>query len=146
MEKQRFTLRADVQLLLIKEKRILLLLRQNTGYQDGNYGLIAGHVEAGETITAAMSREAKEEAGLELTEKDLKFNQVMQRKSTNGYITFFFEAPNYQGPEPVNLEPEKCVELKWFDLNGLPQNIIPFVKSGIENYQKNNNYSEFIEI
>ncbi|MBI5728493.1 MAG: NUDIX domain-containing protein, partial [Candidatus Magasanikbacteria bacterium] len=45
---------------------VLLLLRENTGFCDGQLGLPAGHVDGGETLHAAMCREAKEEVGLQL--------------------------------------------------------------------------------
>ena len=52
-----------VYLLLLREGQVLLLRRHNTGYEDGNYSVIAGHVEPGERITQALVREAAEEAG-----------------------------------------------------------------------------------
>ena len=32
---------------------------------------------------------------------------------------------------PTNLEPQKCAELKWFDINNLPDNIMPSTKHTI---------------
>ena len=40
---------------------VLLALRKNTGYNDGEYELPGGHVDAGEDIINAMIREAKED-------------------------------------------------------------------------------------
>jgi len=50
-----------VHLFFLRETQILLLRRFNTGYEDGNYSVVAGHVEAGETITQAAVREGNEE-------------------------------------------------------------------------------------
>ena len=48
-KKERFKLICSSYLLLIKDNKILLGLRQNTGYMDGFYHLPAGHKEEGES-------------------------------------------------------------------------------------------------
>ena len=45
---ERFELRSAVHLLLIRGGQVLLLRRQNTGYEDGNYSVIAGHLNGRE--------------------------------------------------------------------------------------------------
>lgn len=64
MKKQRHKIVPAVFLLLIKNNKVLLLKRQNTGYADGKYSLVSGHVDKGETMQEAIIREAKEEAGI----------------------------------------------------------------------------------
>lgn len=44
--------------------------------------------------------------------------------------------------EPINTEPEKCKELVWWDIESLPENTIPYIKSCLENIQKGVYYSE----
>ncbi len=133
-------------LFLLKDNKILLLRRYNTGYEDGNYSLIAGHVEPNETFTQAMIREAKEEAGIILTNKDLEVTYIMQRNSKTNKnderIDVFFVAQNWQG-ELKNMEPNKCDDLTWFEINNLPQNIIPYIKEAIEKSLDNISFSEF---
>jgi hypothetical protein len=43
MSTERFKLRAAAYLLLIKDGKVLLLRRSNTGWRDGEYTLPAGH-------------------------------------------------------------------------------------------------------
>ena len=59
-------------LLLVRDGQILLLRRYNTGHEDGNYGVIAGHMERDERVTTALIREGPEEAGIQLAETDLQ--------------------------------------------------------------------------
>ena len=90
--KQRFKMRVAVHLFLEEDNKILLLRRYNTGYEDGNYSVVAGHVDGDETVMSAMKREALEEAGIEIQENDLKIVQVMHRKSTDESIEYFLHS------------------------------------------------------
>lgn len=137
----RFTLIPAVHLLLLKDDQILLLRRFNTGYEDGNYSVPAGHVEGGETATAAMCREAKEEAGLTIRPADLKFVHVMHRITDAERLDLFFAASTWEG-EPTNREPEKCDQLRWFPMASLPANMIPYVRQAITHVQDRMPYSE----
>ncbi len=142
MPTEKFKLLAAVHLLLFRNNSILLLRRFNTGYEDGNYSVPAGHIEDIETATQATIREALEETGIMLKPSDLKMVHVMHRKGTDIRVDFFFIATNWLG-EPMNREPNKCNELAWFSLNNLPTNIIPYVSSALQNYQAGVHYSEF---
>ena len=51
-------MKATVYLFLLDHHKLLLLKRANTEFEDGNYGLPAGHVESDETINATLIREA----------------------------------------------------------------------------------------
>ena len=77
-------------LILRREKQILLHLRKNTGYCDGQYGLVAEHVEANESATAAMMREAREEAGIELDPSALRVVHTMHRQNKSFKRRYFF--------------------------------------------------------
>lgn len=131
-----------VHLLFVKEGNILLLRRFNTGYEDGNYSLVAGHLDAGETVTQTAIREAQEEAGVNIAPEDVQVVLVIHRKSDDERIDFFVLVEAWQG-EIQNMEPDKCDDLCWFPLAELPVNMIPYVRFGIENYQKGIFYDEF---
>jgi 8-oxo-dGTP diphosphatase len=131
-----------VHLFFLKDNKILLLRRFNTGYEDGNYSVVAGHVDAGETVTQAAVREAWEEAGVVLQPKDLQVVHVMNRKSNDERVDFFVKIKTWEG-EIQNKEPEKCDDLAWFSREALPANMIPYIRFAIENYQKGLLYSEF---
>lgn len=136
-----------VHAFFIKDGKILLLRRKNTGYMDGFYSVPAGHVDGEETIWKAMVREAFEEVAVKLDpDSELDPVHVMHRTKTNDEerIDYFYKIENWNG-ELENAEPEKCDHLRWFELDGLPEKIIPYVKLGIEKVKSSAVFSEFDE-
>ena len=141
MPKDRFKIIPTSHLILVKDGKILLLRRFNTGWGDGNYSVIAGHLDGNETFLQAMVREAKEEAGIELSQQDLEVAHVMHRKSNEERIDFFILAKRWKG-EPRNMEPHKCDDLNWFEMDKLPENTIPYIRQAIGCFRKGVFYSE----
>lgn len=140
---ERFTLRAAVYLLLIKDGKVLLLRRFNTAWRNGEYTLIAGHIDGGESVRTALCREAKEEVGITIEASGLQFAHVMHQHDNNdNYIDFYFVAESWKG-EPSNCEPEKCDDMQWTSLSDLPENVIPNVKQALTAYAAGEGYSEF---
>jgi len=137
---ERLKLKIAVYLILIKDNKILLSQRFNTGWQDENYSLPAGHLDPNETIVGATVRETKEEIGIEINQEDLKLVHTMHRLGI--YVDFYFTTSTWTG-ELTNLEPEKCSDLAWYPLDNLPKNIIPSVKLAIENHRNGISFSEY---
>jgi ADP-ribose pyrophosphatase YjhB (NUDIX family) len=138
----RSALIAEAHLLLVRNTHILLLRRQNTGYEDGNYSVIAGHIERNETARQGMAREVSEEAGLVINPQDLALCHVMHRKAEDERVAFFFKAERWAG-EPRNLEPHKCSDLSWFHVDSLPTNVIPYIRQAIVKTLGGEPYSEY---
>jgi ADP-ribose pyrophosphatase YjhB (NUDIX family) len=138
---ERFQLIPESHLFLVRDGRILLLRRRNTGYEDGKYSVVAGHMEDGETAREAICREAREEAGIELDPGDLAFAQVVHRADRGQRVSLFFAATRWRG-EPRNLEPHKASELGWFALDALPADMVPYVRQAIERWRKGAFYGE----
>lgn len=133
--KQRFTLVAAVHLFLVREGWVLLSRRCGTGYEDGNYSVVAGHLEGGESLHAAMIREAREETGIALAPGDLTIVGAMHRRSSDReQVDFFLVAAAWAG-EPENREPDKCDDLRWFPLDAPPENTVPYVRRALDNYR-----------
>lgn len=143
MTSERFHLRAAVYLLLIKDGKMLLQRRFNTGWMDGMYSLPAGHLDGKETVTEALIREAREETGIEVVQGDCKIVHTMHRNSKQReYIDFFVVAEKWKN-EPTITEPDKCDDLSWFSLKELPKNLLKYVRHVIECYQNGVTFSEF---
>ncbi len=137
MEKERHKVSVAVYTILKRGNQVLMMRRFNTGYQDGDYSLPAGHIEAGEFPEEAAVRETKEEVGVEAN--DLQLVTVLY--SDDNYVCFCFMTENWQG-EIKNCEEDKCDDVRWFDLDALPENITPEVKLGLENYRQKVYYSK----
>ena len=145
LKPRRFQATVAVHLFLFRGGNVLLLRRHNTGYADGKYSVIAGHLDGDEPATLAMAREAAEEAGIVVDPADLRFVHAMHRKEAGAAderIDLFFAATDWRG-EPTIGEPEKCRELRWASLNALPENVVPYVRAALDHALHNRSYAEF---
>ena len=143
-EKQKLKAIVTVGLILLKDNSVLLLRRFNTGYSDGLYGLVAGCVDENESIITAMIREAKEEAAILLKPEWLTLSCVIHAPRgdrTTDCIDFFFVTSKWENT-PINNEPHKCDDMRFFPLDALPTNIIPIVQQAINNMRKGINFSQ----
>ena len=140
---ERFKVIPDVFLMLMKDGKVLLLRRANTGYADGLYSFVAGHAEEHEPMSVAMAREALEEGGITIKPKELRHVVTMQRnQGDHERVGFFFTADSWEG-EIKNMEPDFCDDLSWFSLNELPPNMIDYIRVAIECYKNGTRYLEF---
>jgi ADP-ribose pyrophosphatase YjhB (NUDIX family) len=129
-------------LILKKEGKFLLMKRKNTGFKDGMYSLVSGHVDEGENFKDAMIREAKEEVGIEIEKEELKATNVIHRKSEGRtYVDIFFQAEKWEG-QPENMEPKKCSKISWFHKEEIPENIVDYVEYVIEDLNTGMTYEE----
>lgn len=139
--KRRAVTHVNACLVLRKEDKVLLHLRKNTGYADGFYGLISGHVEEHESATQAVIREAFEEAGIKILPKHLKFMHMCHRKTDRCNIDLFFECSKWDG-DIENKEPDKCAALEFVSLDRLPENTIEHIAEVLKSSLPDTVYSE----
>ena len=128
-------------------EEVLLLQRKNTGYQDGNYGLPAGHMDGNELATHAAVREAKEEVGVVINPSDLYLVHTTHRLDTgisSERLELYFETEKWEG-EPENMEPNKCENIAWCPVTQLPSNTIPLLRRVIRLSNDGVSYSEYSE-
>lgn len=139
---ERMSVHLTIHVLLIKENKILMMRRCNTGYMDGKYGFVSGHVEKGESLKQAMIREAYEEVGIKIKEEDLDYLCMIRRGDNDNYINFFLKADKFEGT-PTIMEEDKCDDLIWADIDKIPENTITAEKRAIHNYLNGIKFDEY---
>lgn len=134
--------RVSVNLVLKDKESVCLMRRYNTGWNDGMYALMGGHVEDGENPTTAIIREAREELGITISKEDIY--PVFTMAVNPDHIYIYFACENYIG-NVANNEPNQCDDVRFFDMANLPENIIPADKTALNIINQNNGtiYGEF---
>ena len=132
MTEERFQVRASIHILFVKDDKVLMLLRKNISH-DGQYSLVAGHLDDGESMLEAFLREAEEEVGVKLSATDLDICTVCHSyndRINKAYIQFYALCNNWPG-ELTNQEPDKCGEIRFFPIDALPKNTVPYIRDAI---------------
>lgn len=120
------------------QEYVLLMKRKNTGYNDGEYELPGGHLEANEDLFDAMIREAKEELLIDLKRDDIKLIHLLHHYNGDR-LNFIFETDG-TNLNPQIGEEDKCEKLEWFKINELPNETTDKVKQIINNLINNKQY------
>lgn len=121
---------------------ILLLRRCNATFGDGLYSLVGGKVETGETALQAIKREVLEEVALDLPESAFTFVHVMHRQGTDSEFVAIAFVASTVGLQPINNEPTKHDDVRFFSLDALPSNMVPAHEQTIRAVAAKQYYSE----
>jgi ADP-ribose pyrophosphatase YjhB (NUDIX family) len=137
----KFKVRLKVRLILYNSGNILLL--KQTKPNGGNYTLVGGTIESGESAKGALIRESYEEAGIKLRESDLQLVHVLQKVNAKDQrLVLYFKAQQYEGKLRAK-EKHKFKSVEWFSLYKLPDNLTDTVKHVLRQYRKGIQYSKF---
>lgn len=99
---------------------ILFWKRQNTSFANWLYGFPAWHIEFEETINEALIREMKEELNINIKNENIELVHILHkiRLGDRTYFDIFLKIKKYTWTI-CNNEPEKCSELKYFNINDI---------------------------
>ncbi|MCC2336687.1 NUDIX domain-containing protein [Cellulomonas wangsupingiae] len=108
---------------------VLLQRRAGTGYMDGWWSVLAGHVDPDESVHEAAVREAAEESGVVVAPDALRPLTALHRFERGGpaveqRVDVFFEVTTWSG-EPSLREPDRAAEMGWHPLHALPDDVVP---------------------
>jgi 8-oxo-dGTP diphosphatase len=105
----------DVFLVLFDGDKVLLALREGTGYRDGWWNVPSGKLEYHEDALTGIRREAHEEIGVRFADDEPGFAGVVHHRNPEGQsriaLVFAAEYDMCRHGEPVNREPHKCAEI-----------------------------------
>ena len=109
----------ELTLLFLRKEDSILLAMKKRGFGEGRWNGVGGKIEAGESITDALKREAKEEIGVVPTEfeevADITFDEFFKGKPAEMHVHVFI-ATQWKGTpgEREEMKPE------WFSSEALP--------------------------
>jgi ADP-ribose pyrophosphatase YjhB (NUDIX family) len=151
----------DVILLLMRNGRILLRERANTGYGDGAYEPPTGQLADRETIVETAIRVASAEAGIAIRAENVSLAHVMHDVSGSGRIAFFLTVSGWQGEphlSPGGLGPaatggkassvvppgaSRAPGARWFPVSHLPTNMLDRSRVALRNYAEGMRFSTY---
>jgi len=119
-----------VGVILVKDNKILLILRK----KGNEWSIPGGKVELGERMEDAAVREIKEELRLGIKIKREVYT-AQTFTENNHWISVSFLGEIISG-EPKAMAPDEFEEIKWFDLNNLPEKQFLPSKLAIEEFMK----------
>jgi 8-oxo-dGTP diphosphatase len=127
--------RVGVAVIVQREDKVLMGLRKGS-HGKGDWAFPGGHLEVGEKVTEAASRELFEETGIKvqakLFEKLTYTNDVFLRDDRH-YITLYVTTnlnwlvDEIKNQEPTVMEPDKCEKWEWVD--SPPENLFLPIKN-----------------
>ena len=130
----------------MQDNKVLLMKRHGTGFADGYYADIGGHLDGNETVKAAIIREAFEEANIILKPEWLKLVCTMHTRvfgrNSDESLDFFFISNRWENTI-INKEPHKHENPQFFPLDCLPSPIIPYIHEGLNQALAGNTFVEY---
>ncbi len=122
--------------VLNKEDKVLLSKRsEKTSNEHGFWEFPGGSVHFGETLEEAIKREIREELGIKIDVLDQfpASDHLIPNENQHWVVTTFITKIK-DGYAPKIIEPEKCDEIGWFEIDNLPSPLSIITKKDYEKY------------
>jgi 8-oxo-dGTP diphosphatase len=120
--------------VILRDNKILLLLRTRSP-EAGSWSIPGGKVEFGEKIETALVREVKEEIGVDSEVVALLgiTNHILPEEKVHWLSPPFLVRIH---GEPINVEPDKHKDMKWFDVDDLPKNLTMTASTALDVFRE----------
>ena len=122
---------------IINENNQLLLQKRAVPAEKDHWCIPGGRLEMFETLENAVIRETKEETDLDI--EVIKMigvcDHIIKEESAHWVATSFL--CKIKSGVPKIMEPDKASDLRWFDLDKLPEKLTITTKKALRDYNKN---------
>lgn len=122
---------------IINENNHLLLQKRAVPAEKDHWCIPGGRLEMFETLENAVIRETKEETDLDI--EVIKMigvcDHIIKEESAHWVATSFL--CKIKSGVPKIMEPDKASDLRWFDLDKLPEKLTITTKKALRDYNKN---------
>jgi len=125
-------------LVILKSENCILLGKRKGSHGHGEWSFPGGHLEMGETPIDCGKRELFEETGIDISNLhplDIGYTNDIFYKDNKHYITLYQLYNIQEKLTPTLIEPEKCFEWGWFDINNLPEPLFLCIKNYLVKYK-----------
>lgn len=119
--------------MILKNGKVLLGKRKGS-HGGGEYHFPGGHLEYMESFEGCARRETKEECGIEIQNVRFLFLGNLKEYAPKHYVQIGIIA-DWKNGEPIVLEPDKCEDWAWYELNNLPSPMYLASQTGIDSYK-----------
>ena len=121
---------------IINDKNELLLQKRAVPAEKDHWCIPGGRLEMFETLEHAVIRETKEETDLDI--KVIKLMGICDHiiKEENAHWVATSYLCKIEEGTPKIMEPEKASDMKWFNLDELPEKLTITTKKALEDYKK----------
>lgn len=122
---------------IINENNQLLLQKRAVPAEKDHWCIPGGRLEMFETLENAVIRETKEETDLDI--EVIKMigvcDHIIKEESAHWVATSFL--CKIKSGVPKIMEPDKASDLRWFDLDKLPEKLTITTRKALRDYNKN---------
>ncbi|MGE3771085.1 MAG: NUDIX domain-containing protein [Bdellovibrionales bacterium] len=119
----------------VNGKFLMGLRAGKTSSSTGFWSPIGGHQDYSETPEQSIAREVKEELGLDLPKESfvsMGYGNAFYPELDKHFVIIYFAVPLPKGAVPVITDPPVHSELRWVEIDNLPQPMLAPVTRWLE--------------
>lgn len=129
-------------IILDEQKKLFLALRgPKVKNERGLWEFPGGAVEFGETLSDALTREMREEFGIEIEVGELLdvVDHILPEEKQHWVSPTFI--CRLQSGVPQIREAEKCSQIGWFSIDHIPENLTTISRKNLQHYRDKYNHT-----